>query len=336
MNLPDLNYECVHCGYSCQRLQVELSAPEYRELFDAVDPAAVRQSEDGRYWLRKQDECGSCYFLVKAEGGRCGLHRDRGAEAKPIACLEFPFRALSTPGGVFVGASYACQAIAQSAGPKLTSVDARVLEAPTYPLAPGVEMDWDVYLRWEARTLQLLREQGPNGLWSAGLEVTLELLGTSPHPPDPAMEEGLQSVFRGLLALAEGPMEQEQLLAFLQAHQNGGSYHSSLLQGPVNVGEVLARWQEPWSLWGEVQPFFEHLLFRKYLLEGPDVFSRICSLPILLQILEFLVLARNPEGGGGEDVRWALRLLEERLTFHARGLERYLGRCGEAFLAGLR
>jgi hypothetical protein len=101
------------------------------------------------------------------------------------------------------------------------------------------------------------------------------------------------------------------------------------------VAEVLERWEEPWSLWPEVQPFFEHLLFRKYLLEGPDVHARLCSLPILLQILQFLVSARSPEGGGGEDVRWALRLLEERLTFHARGLERYLGRCGEAFFRGL-
>jgi Fe-S-cluster containining protein len=336
VNFPDLRYHCVHCGYSCQDLEVELTGPEFQTLRETVDPAAVVERVD-RYWLRKK-ECGACHFLLSEDGqGRCDLHRRHGMEAKPQPCREFPFRALATPGGVFVGASFACRAIATRQGPPLSkeNVDVRTLEMPAWPLAPGLGFDWERYLRWETRVGDLFRQRGPTGLWSAALEISVEVLGGTPRQPTPALEGELKAVFRGLLALAEGPMDSDGLLAFLQAHMVESTYSSKILDGPVNVADVLSRWQEPWSLWPEVVPFFEHLLFRKYLLEGPDVHSRICSLPIMAQILQFLVLARTTEAGPG-DVTWALRILEERLTFHARGLERYLGRCGSAFLQGLQ
>jgi Fe-S-cluster containining protein len=335
VNFPDLRYQCVHCGYSCQDLEVELTRTEYETLLETVDPQAAVQKGD-RYWLRKQ-QCGSCHFLLSEGEGRCSLHRSHGMAAKPQPCLEFPFRALATPGGVFVGASFACRAIATRQGPPLSaeSVVVRTLELPACPLARGLDFDWPRYLDWEARVDRLLREQGPTGLWSAALETSVEVLGGNARQPSPAMEGELKAVFRGLLALAEGPMDSDELLAFLQAHLEESTYASRIVGGPVDVGNVLGRWEEPWSLWPEVVPFFEHLLFRKYLLEGPDVHSRICSLPIMAQILEFLVLAKTPEQAGPDDVTWALRILEERLTFHARGLERYLDRCGRAFLEGL-
>lgn len=334
MNLPDLRYECVHCGYSCQGLEVQLSSHEHDQL-SSEHPGAVAE-RDGRFWLRKE-ACGACHFLMTSEGeGRCRLHRDQGAEAKPVPCREFPFRAMETPGGVFVGASFACRAIAQRLGPSLNNqeISVRTLAWTEVPLAPQLPMDWPRYLRWEALVGQQLL-LGPQGLWSAALEISLEVLQTPPRPPSASMEADLQAAFRGLMALAEGPMDQPTLLAFLQAHAEQGSYVSRILAAPVDIGAVMQRWEEPWSLWPEVVPFFQHLLFRKYLLEGPDVHSRICSLPILAQILEFLVLAKTPSGADREDVFWALRVLEERLTFHARGLDGYLGRCGRAFLEGL-
>lgn len=345
LHLPDLHYACSHCGYSCQGLDVELSLPEAQGLL-AIDEASVRRSEvpaaldeplgsaTPRFWLQKRS-CNSCHFLDEQEGGRCELHRRLGAAAKPTACREFPFRAVQTPGGVFVGASFACQAIATSYGPMLSEApDVRVLELSPYPLAPGLGFQWDQYLDWETSLLESLRANGSGALWKVPLELSLRLVGGAPRQPAPSMESELQAVFRGLLALAEGYKNSEELLAFLQAHAENGRYRSRLLQGEVDVAEVLRRWQEPWPLWPEALPFFEHLLFRKYLLEGPDVHSRLCSLPILAQILQFLVLARTPEEQSAGDLQWALRLLEERLTFHARGLERYLGRCGQAFLHG--
>lgn len=313
---------------------MELARPEYEALLQE-EPLSVRE-QDQRAWLRKRS-CGSCFFLDEGEaGGRCELHRRRGPQAKPTACLEFPFRAVETPGGVFVGASFACQAIAQRQGPPLTEVRVRTLTLPETPLAPGAPMDWERYLRWEARIGELLRQTGGTGLWTAALELSLEVLDLPPRSPSPAIEGDLQAAFRGLLALAEGPMDQPTLLAFLRAHTEQTVYPSRILGCPVDVAEVLGRYEEPWSLWPQVQPFFEHLLFRKYLLEGPDVHARICSLPILAQILQFLMLAKRPGAPPSpNDVGWALRVLEERLTFHARGLERYLGRCGGAFLNGL-
>lgn len=333
MNIPELSYGCVHCGYSCQGLEAELSQAES----EALDPEAV-VVRDSRYWLRKEP-CGSCHFLLpEGPEGRCDLHRRLGLEAKPRPCREFPFRALDTPGGVFLGASFACRAIATGQGPALReqnfSLATRTL--PSFPLAPGIELDWKRYVEWELRSRDLLRAQGAMGLWSAPLTATYELLGLPPAPPSPLLEQELQAAFRGLLALAEGPMEPETLRQFLQAHTERGSYRSRILGRDVKIDEVLGAWEEPWSRWPEVAGFFEHLLFRKYLLEGPDVHSRLCSLPILAQILQFLVQARALGGSDREeDVLWAIRALEEKLTFHARGLENYLGRCGRAFLEGI-
>jgi Fe-S-cluster containining protein len=330
LHLPDLRYECIHCGYSCGALHVELSEQEARGLTE-IEPASVVE-RDERSWLRKEG-CGSCHFLVEGEEGRCRLHSDRGAAAKPRACREFPFRAVSTPGGLFVGASFACQAIVAGIGPQVSAEMAppTVMRLPEFPLAPGVELDWERYTRWEARVLGLLRAAGQSGLWRAALETTAELVGR-PVQPTPRMEERLQALFRGLLALAEGFSDPALISGLLEAHIAGSSYDSAWLGGPVEVGAILDRWREPWPLWPALQPFFEHLLFRKFLLEGPDVHSRICSLPLLAQILQFLVLARGDEGPAG--ILWALRGVEERLTFHSRGLAGYLGRCGQAFLEG--
>jgi hypothetical protein len=244
---------------------------------------------------------------------------------------------VSTPGGEFLGASFACRAIVERHGPAVDvrSADCTVLALPETPLAPGLDFSWQRYQAWEDRTLVLIRERGPTGLWTAAFEASFEVLGGADYRPTPALESEIQAAFRGLMALAEGAMKEAELLAYLGAFANQGRCMSRLLGGPVDVGEVLARWEEPWSLWPEALPFFEHLLFRKYLLEGPDVHSRICSLPVMSQVLQFLVHARARSAGTVEDFRWALRLLEERLTFHARGLSSYLGRCGHAFLEGL-
>ena len=335
MHLPDLHYECVHCGYSCQDLDVEITVEEAARLNDLVGDVAFEEKKE-RLWLRKG--CDGCSLLSSEfEQGRCTLHRQHGLMSKPRACREFPFRTIVTPGGAYLGASFACRAIATRAGPAVTAetAETRALAFPEWEMSPGVPFDWPRYLSWETRVRSALLQRGEIGLWGISLELGSELLDCPVGPPTVAMEEGLWSLFRGLLALAEGSMEEETLLAFLNAHQSKGRYFSHLTEAEVNVGAVLARWENPWSMWPRVVPFFEHLLFRKYLLEGPDVYSRICSLPVMAQLLQFLVWSRAGQTADEEDLLWALRILEERLTFHSRGLERYLGKFGALFLQGL-
>ena len=335
MHLPNLKYECVHCGYSCQDLDVEITAEEYARVSTLAGAESVEEKK-GRLWLQKG--CDGCSLLSsELEQGRCRLHHQHGIMSKPRACREFPFRAVVTPDGPFLGASFACRAIATGAGPAVTedTAEARLLSFPEVEMAPNLPFDWEQYRTWENRVQQALEERGEVGLWGAALELGAELLGGAAAPPTATMEEGLWSLFRGLLALAEGFTEESTLLTFLEAHQQKGRYHSRLTGGVVDVGAILASWEEPWSMWPRAVPFFEHLLFRKYLIEGPDVYSRICSLPVLTQILQFLTRSRAKEIPDEEDFLWALRILEERLTFHSRGLERYLGRFGTLFLQGL-
>lgn len=334
MNLPDLDYECVHCGYACEQFDVELTGPEFDNIRALAGATAVAEREN-RLWMRREP-CGSCNLLLARRENRCGLQDAHGFQAKPRPCKEFPFRLRSTPGGVFVGASFACTAILEGRGPRVSAESLSCeppVAMPMPELAPGMPFDWQRYLLWEESTLQYLRELGGVGLWRSALERSAELLGEGPVS-NPGLEGELEKLFRGLLALAEGPLEADPLVELLTAVAGHDRFESRLVGATVDVADVMARWQEPWEHWQVARPFFEHMLFRKYLLEGPDVHSRLCSLPLLAQLLQFLTLARSPQPSAS-DARWAIRQMESKLTYHARGLDGFLGRCGVAFLTNL-
>ncbi len=59
-------------------------------------------------------ENGSCTFL--REDKLCALHATHGLKQKPQTCIDFPFRFIDTPGGPYVGLSFACTAVLQNHG----------------------------------------------------------------------------------------------------------------------------------------------------------------------------------------------------------------------------
>lgn len=337
MNFPDLRYECLHCGYSCQTFEVKANALESRRVKRLGGEDSV-QGAGSRFFLARR-ACGSCVFHDGSEMGGCELHREHGARSKPRSCRDFPFRAYTTEVGTFVGASFACTAILQGHGPPTTAetvnIDPRPL--PPVPLAGELAFSSATYHRWEAHVLERMRAGGEAGLEQAVVEITEELGSPAPLERRHAALDILQ---RCLLGLAEGTWSQERELdLMLEAHVEGGAYPSRILGRTIDVALVRARWETPWGAWPQVLPFFEHLLFRKYLLEGPDVHARLCSLPTLANILQFLALAHSGYKLGEvseDDVRWALRTMEHRLTFHTQGWEGFLTHFAGAYLDRFR
>lgn len=335
MNLPELRYACVRCGWGCRTFDVEITAAEARRILALAGGGRVEQRNE-RHWLRR-DGCGHCTFLLPNQS--CGLHAEHGFLSKPQRCRDYPFRARSGPGGVFVGVTFTCTAVLEEHGPLISegAVEVPVREMPAVPLAAGVPFELETYLRWEGSLLQAVREPGEEGL-----EATVLRLGgeVGPLGSSQAWSHARGVLFRSSLALMEGPWTDEQgearLDGLLTAVAEGGVYSSRILEGEVDVAALSARWQTPWSLWRVPlrERFFEHLLFRKYLLEGPDVISRVASLPTLVELLQFLCLARaaatEQSQPGEAELRWALRQLEQRLTFHARGTEHFMSHFGEA------
>lgn len=333
LQYPSLNYECLHCGQSCTSFDVKANALEARRVKRLGGEHTV-QGAGNRFSLA-QTPCGSCVFHAPSEEGGCSLHREHGARAKPRWCRDFPFRALTTEVGEFVGASFACTAILRKYGPAVSShtVSVAPRPLPAVPLARDVPFEAGTYLRWEARVLELMRNVGEAGLEQAAVELSAEL---GPSPPAERRKPALDILGRGLLSLAEeGWTEGRELEVLMDAHRHGGGFPDRFLGLSVDPALVVARWESPWQAWALVEPFFEHLVFRKYLLEGPDVHSRLCSLPALARLLQFLTLAHSGSRLGPpqeQDLHWALRTLEQRLTFHALGWERFLLHFSNAYL----
>ncbi|CAN5286017.1 hypothetical protein BH09SUM1_BH09SUM1_15720 [soil metagenome] len=161
-HFPPLNYGCVQCGKSCEMFdEITIDAPS-RAAIEAVDylplmpPGAVAFKQSPLH-PEKTILCKSgvkCVFL--GEDRLCGIHRVFGEETKPRTCRGFPFRYVETPGGVYVGLSFACTAVQQNAGPAVVddaanlrrdfAISNSVLRPEkSLRLTAGEEISWAAY-----------------------------------------------------------------------------------------------------------------------------------------------------------------------------------------------
>ena len=134
-------------------------------------------------FARKPD--GSCVFLTP--DARCGIHRHRGAAAKPQVCREFPYHFVETPDGVAVGVSFACTAVRAHQGASLPAQadevravlagSTRVERLPEpLTLFGAVDVGWTEYRPIEAALLRLLggrRDPLPVGLLAGSALLSL-------------------------------------------------------------------------------------------------------------------------------------------------------------------
>ena len=233
IHLPDLRYDCQGCGKSCRIYRVEVT-PDDRARY-AFEPLRVIGQ---RTFLDAP-----CVYLD--ENTRCSVHA-----VKPMACKDFPFHAVPTPEGVFIGASFMCPAILNGLGRPVEAhreqLEARFEGVPDeqdrWPMWGEVAVDWPTYKRLEAYLASALPQPA-----NAVAQLGHALATGSPLSNEPAPIPDL------------GRLAGEMLEWIGETPQDGA---------PVDCARYL-----------------EHLLFRKTLLLPPDLFSRAAVLAIVPELV---------------------------------------------------
>ncbi|GMU51731.1 MAG: hypothetical protein AMXMBFR33_08770 [Candidatus Xenobia bacterium] len=345
MHFPPLRYDCIQCGKSCGhwRVLVEEEARQRLEKTELAEQARKQGYQpfvacnDGLHRLGFRPEDDKCVFL--RSDMLCAVHAELGAAAKPRACRQFPFFLVETPDGPFAGLSFRCTAVKQQVGrpmevhrPQLEELRAtgqypRVGEGPI-PLTPGHFLDWAGYLSLESfareslsdpwRMLAVPARAASQAPWEATLREEWTTL------PTPEQNELLQAFETTLMAGLMGALEGRDL-AEMQAGtailQAGQAWQPPRAQRPVSLAQLpLARAPD--------QRYLEHLLFRKYLLLGSSVLSRLAALYLAEKVLRFYSLAMD-------DQDLALDIVEGEMLSHAESLEPYFAAAEDGLLRHL-
>lgn len=166
----DIRYKCLMDGACCRdtwEIRVEGEAAERimdsdwrscTDLPEKVRSPFVRSRTRAKHLLfRRNGE--ACCFL--GEENKCRLHEKYGFEFKPHVCRRFPWRFIQTPGGVYVGLSFACNSVLRDEGPPVSQSREEALwiyeHAPEHQtirqpilLDAKTEIDWESYLLIEA------------------------------------------------------------------------------------------------------------------------------------------------------------------------------------------
>lgn len=170
LRLPaDTNYECVQCGRSCgQFLEISVD-PEYVAYIRSLPAERLSAAQDASCpvvespWTKGEQIMrlanGRC--CLQQDNGLCAIHAAFGFEAKPPICRDFPFKFIQTPGGTFIGLSFACTAVLENAGPPVET-QREALESDrisrfsrrsvkeTLALTEDIPLTWEQYEAIEA------------------------------------------------------------------------------------------------------------------------------------------------------------------------------------------
>lgn len=122
-------FDCHGCTNCCRELVVHLT-PADRARIDqgtwreklGTEPYAILRGEPV---LNHRPE-GGCVFLQS--DGRCRIHVEQGADAKPLACRMYPFSIEKQDGHLRAPVRFDCPSVARGAGQPLTRHRAEVAQ----------------------------------------------------------------------------------------------------------------------------------------------------------------------------------------------------------------
>ena len=164
-------WDCHQCGACCRGSIVTLSDDDLAKLKEQKwhehpdfkgKQTLIRESWlGGDYRLAHRDD-GSCVFLDV--DGLCRIHKQFGAEAKPLVCQMFPLQIVPREGVAYLTVRRACPSAAGDLGrpvseqldyartlAKVREINEQIVRPP--PVKPGDGRDWRV-LRRLLETLQ--------------------------------------------------------------------------------------------------------------------------------------------------------------------------------------
>jgi Fe-S-cluster containining protein len=181
LHLPaGMNYSCTQCGKSCAMFHEVVLDPDSLRRVEEIDWLALMPEElrdvvpwkpsplDEKRTILSKKPCGECVF--QQPDRLCGIHAQHGIGHKPQACQDFPYRFVETPGGVYVGLSFACSAVLENTGRPVEEQRAELAEHfpratsrrdthANVRLTARHEISWDAYLAIEEDLRAILRHE---------------------------------------------------------------------------------------------------------------------------------------------------------------------------------
>jgi hypothetical protein len=153
-------YRCFGDGLCCTDIHAigALTRTEVRRL-NLLYPGEVHRNEQLDEMVVTPHD-GGCAHL--GEDG-CRIHRDHGMAAKPGVCRRFPYRSISTPGGVRLGTEHRCPCRTMGDRPEIDLADARASTKGSFDvkvneiaLTPDRSVSFADYLPLEAALIDRL------------------------------------------------------------------------------------------------------------------------------------------------------------------------------------
>lgn len=178
-----LLWACRGCADCCSTgLELGPVEPHVVEGLEEADIASLWPPAAEAPWVERQRaEDGSELLFFTQRGGRCvflrdddlcAVHAQLGPAAKPGFCREFPYHLVDDPKGTVAVVRPSCGGFHRSfrdgdpVGPELEAVRAlprvhprRVFAPGSVRALPGVEVELDTWMRWEAAALEALEAQ---------------------------------------------------------------------------------------------------------------------------------------------------------------------------------
>jgi len=164
--LPMLErWDCHQCGACCRGSLVPLSAEELARLksqkweerpeFKNIALYVRENWLSSGYRLAHRDD-GSCVFLMP--DGRCRIHAELGADAKPLVCRMFPLQIVPRDNVAYVTVRRACPSAAADKGRPVSehlefarklARERHLADAAPHPppIKPGEQREWPIARR---------------------------------------------------------------------------------------------------------------------------------------------------------------------------------------------
>ena len=359
--VPGLSFSCTGCGKCCNN---DWSLPVTQKKAESIEKTELYQQKVregyqplqvvGEAIILGTKENGGCVFL---DGPLCEIHRDIGADEKPLTCQLFPLNLVSTPDGTHVSLSFACPAVLSGVGPPIDErrewlTDFIKTEDDIPPLSEvgdivqvtaNLEWSYSDYLILEKKLLDGIDDSlCPQGLvnWACILLEDGEELGAegfSTLPVSSLLEHALfmLDIFGrtvvSIMELDTTPEEREAYIAALSEDNLTRSFKtgaSFLSFGYYRPPSEMAR--------NVLVKFMRSQIQGKRLLTGDTVASRLLAFGTGIAIICYYLESQARESGtlhfSFEQLERAFTLVEENLLTHSHDLEPFFLRFEEALL----
>lgn len=344
-------FKCNSCGLCCTRPWNVRVEPEVREGIRDSEIHARREREgyiplevlESGFVNAHRQRNGNCMFLL--EDVRCGIHSELGSKAKPIGCQLYPYRATTTPLGIYFALSFACPTVVagsdrevESNRAELESIlerwpdSADIYSEVNLTMESQGEISWERYQSLEDWMLESFDSSAP---LDSLLEMAVLVSGFSKGKIDwpkrleqplldrELLRDYLSSYMTAIISIIENEKEPAARASYGDSLIDGQRLPSSSFEGTLPVFD-LDRTLPDWAL-KTFKRYVENQIVGKAVLT-PTLVSKLLAMAIGFGIValyaEGLREASGEEELSLQSLTRAFEIFEGNVA-HSSSLERF-------------